>query len=473
LKTIEKIVVLKAVCILLLLAFLFSVRAQDASLTYDPPGNLAAVLTSGATAPSITAQPQAQLVGSNSQATFAVVANGPGISYQWFSNGVAITGATGDSLVLTNPPLTGSNVFSVILSNAFGVVTSTAAPLWLDSNGNGIPDWWEMQYFGNLNQTATGDYDGDGVDNLDEYLEGTNPANPASYNPRLHLSGFHGTAVASPAQPYYTMGQVVTLTAIPDPGQDFISWSGSLPGGKPVISLVMDSHKTMTANFGLPLSAAFDNSNLIWATGGNAPWFGQTEVSEDGFGAAQSGPLVCPWSAAAVWTEQQSWLETETNLNQTMQLSFWWSVSSQPTNGCTFSVDGTVYASISGTGAGWQYVQTDLPTGDHTLMWTYTQYNGDAPTNISYSDAAWVDEVMITPITPPASAPFLGIGLANTNTVVIFWSAPSTGFRLQQNSLLTGANWTSVTNAVNVVNGQNQVSVSPAKSSLFYRLIYP
>jgi hypothetical protein len=45
----------------------------------------------------------------------------------------------------------------------------------IDENTNGIPDWWEWAYFGNLNQTASGDYDNDGVNNGMEYTNGTDP----------------------------------------------------------------------------------------------------------------------------------------------------------------------------------------------------------------------------------------------------------------------------------------------------------
>lgn len=44
-----------------------------------------------------------------------------------------------------------------------------------DSDGDGLPDWWELQYFGNLNQTGSGDYDSDGVSNLMEFLQGRKP----------------------------------------------------------------------------------------------------------------------------------------------------------------------------------------------------------------------------------------------------------------------------------------------------------
>jgi hypothetical protein len=55
-----------------------------------------------------------------------------------------------------------------------------------DSVGDGISDWWRSQYFGgdgtatNAMSCATADPDGDGMDNLQEYLAGTDPTNPNS-----------------------------------------------------------------------------------------------------------------------------------------------------------------------------------------------------------------------------------------------------------------------------------------------------
>ncbi|MBW2246855.1 MAG: hypothetical protein JRF62_06580, partial [Deltaproteobacteria bacterium] len=45
-----------------------------------------------------------------------------------------------------------------------------------DSDNDGILDDWEMQYFGSLDRDGTGDFDGDGISDLDEYLNGTDPA---------------------------------------------------------------------------------------------------------------------------------------------------------------------------------------------------------------------------------------------------------------------------------------------------------
>jgi hypothetical protein len=50
----------------------------------------------------------------------------------------------------------------------------------LDSDGDHLPDDWEMQYFGNLSASRSADSDGDGYDNFSEYAFGTNPLDPKS-----------------------------------------------------------------------------------------------------------------------------------------------------------------------------------------------------------------------------------------------------------------------------------------------------
>lgn len=45
----------------------------------------------------------------------------------------------------------------------------------VDTDGDGLPDDWETFYFGNLDQGANDDPDSDGVNNLNEYRDGTDP----------------------------------------------------------------------------------------------------------------------------------------------------------------------------------------------------------------------------------------------------------------------------------------------------------
>ena len=50
----------------------------------------------------------------------------------------------------------------------------------LDSDGNGLADAWEQQFFGRIGVDPHADPDGDGLNNLREYRAGTNPNDPQS-----------------------------------------------------------------------------------------------------------------------------------------------------------------------------------------------------------------------------------------------------------------------------------------------------
>ena len=52
-----------------------------------------------------------------------------------------------------------------------------------------------------------------------------------------------------PDKPDYTSGEVVELTARPDAGWAFDTWSGDASGSTPVISVTMDGNRTVTANY--------------------------------------------------------------------------------------------------------------------------------------------------------------------------------------------------------------------------------
>jgi len=59
------------------------------------------------------------------------------------------------------------------------LVASTATAHYLpatrDTDGDGLPDWYEMEYFGDLTRAASNDSDGDGITLLAEYTNGTSP----------------------------------------------------------------------------------------------------------------------------------------------------------------------------------------------------------------------------------------------------------------------------------------------------------
>ncbi len=86
---------------------------------------------------------------------------------------------------LSNGHLTGSvysaNCGWISLNNAFAYVQTDSIAPGADSDGDGIPDAWEIQHAGNLTTLShNGDADGDGVSDYQEYLADTDPLSASS-----------------------------------------------------------------------------------------------------------------------------------------------------------------------------------------------------------------------------------------------------------------------------------------------------
>jgi uncharacterized repeat protein (TIGR01451 family) len=70
----------------------------------------------------------------------------------------------------------------------------------------------------------------------------------ATYTLTVIVAG-QGTVTVDPDEASYAYGTMVTLTAVADPGWTFAGWSGDLGGLTNPESLIMSSHKTITATF--------------------------------------------------------------------------------------------------------------------------------------------------------------------------------------------------------------------------------
>jgi hypothetical protein len=146
--------------------------------------------------------------GTSSYDRVTVVGTGTGTGRVTIAAGAVLnvtlwTPATNVSLDATIIDTTSSNGVNGLLTGSFGTLNWSNAGGWSglavtnigndlhvtgtftpggggDSNSNGIPDAWEQQVFGNLTNSATGDNDGDGLDNFGEWLAGTHPTNDRS-----------------------------------------------------------------------------------------------------------------------------------------------------------------------------------------------------------------------------------------------------------------------------------------------------
>jgi len=101
-----------------------SVTSSTATLT----------VTTTSTAPSITTQPTSQTVAAGLSATFSVVASGSNLTYQWYRDSAAISGAMSASYVLNTATSSDSGAsFYVVVSNTAGSATSNTVTLTVTS----------------------------------------------------------------------------------------------------------------------------------------------------------------------------------------------------------------------------------------------------------------------------------------------------------------------------------------------------
>jgi hypothetical protein len=142
--------------------------------------------------------------------TFRFVANGDP-NLRWAANSPATFGlpangtATfgGNFLVAVTQSLHGTVRFTFNESNRVFSVASTDP----DTDGDGLPDWWELQYFANATNAApAASPDGDVYTNLEEYRRAMNPA--AFDLPRANVAAM---AVPGTANNWNPAGNGMTL----------------------------------------------------------------------------------------------------------------------------------------------------------------------------------------------------------------------------------------------------------------------
>jgi hypothetical protein len=87
-------------------------------------------LQAGTNPPSITSQPAATSAYAGNAVTFLVEAQGgTPLSYQWYRNSTLVTGATNNTLLFTCASTDNNASYSVVITNHYGSITSSAAAL--------------------------------------------------------------------------------------------------------------------------------------------------------------------------------------------------------------------------------------------------------------------------------------------------------------------------------------------------------
>jgi uncharacterized repeat protein (TIGR02543 family) len=101
--------------------------------------------------------------------------------------------------------------------------------------------------------------DATGTDNPLTVIMTGNKIITANFSPlafTLNVTAVNGTVVKNPDNVTYNDGDNVELTATPDSGYEFTSWTGDATGTDNPLTVLMDDNKNITANFAL-IAAAF------------------------------------------------------------------------------------------------------------------------------------------------------------------------------------------------------------------------
>jgi hypothetical protein len=143
-----------------------------------------------------------------------------------------------------------------------------AASTPLDIDADGLLDSWELQYFGNLLQTAAGDPDGDGESNATEQANGSAPNNRASNAADIDADGLPDS---------WELGNFSTLAynAGSDPDGDRFGnlqeyqagtnpmLASSRPAGTAVKLVPLDDGNPSTSDFGYSGSSAINSVSFV------------------------------------------------------------------------------------------------------------------------------------------------------------------------------------------------------------------
>jgi hypothetical protein len=254
-------------------------------------------------------------------------------------------------------------------------------------------------------------------------------------------------------------GSTVMLSAIPFATSQFNNWSGDVSSSANPLVLVVQSVLNLTANFvAFPFTDGFESgglSHLPWTTAGDAPWFVQTNIVDQGLYAAQSG---------AITNSQTSSLILITNFTAGIG-SFDFKVSSEAGwDFLNFSVDDVLYKQWSGE-VGWANYTFALNAGAHTLEWSYVK----DPSLSSGLDAAFIDDVNLplgAPIIPP---PQLQLQHQNDGSLLMTLTGQGNGQYVIQTStnLVAWQNFSTNTASGGVI--QITIPANPTNPAQFYR----
>jgi hypothetical protein len=459
---------------------------------------------------SVLVQPTNTVVGQNGTATFsATVIGTPPLTLQWYNeNNQAIAGATNTTLVLSDVPASdnGSSYYLTAINEYNNGVPaqSQSATLAVISGLPQITLDVPSEAYALLGSTQTIAVTAVGTEPISCQWEfnGTNLANSALITGvqsnvltladvgANEAGAYQVIAANSLGSATSSVCQFVVAGALPIELYDGVGWTVN-PGGSYTINIVTNDMMTLTDTNGGDnwTTAYFDNPQYVGA-------FRASFTYEDQYGA--------PINGGAAFVLQNQGLAAVgggggglgySGITNSVAVALFPSSVDDTVTGYNVSTNGDLGSVVGNTATGNVKLGSGDPInvtlnyapGQMTLTFTDavagTSFSTNLPINIPNAvgrDTAYVGfcgadagihaSQNITNISF-VSIPIAAMQPAAAKTAVISWPGVITGYTLQRSSSLTSPDWVNLTNAVNVVNGQNQVVVPVGGANQFYRLV--
>lgn len=386
------------------------------------------VADSVAAAPSITTPPQSltAFVGDNVSFSPTVSGTQP-FFYAWQLDGTNIPNATNATLSLNSVTTSQAGSYTVIVTNQLGAVTSTPpavlrvkqVELYLGSqlltngtytfstpptltirsaftNGeefyttNGSPPSFSSTLYTGpftVSESATVQAIGYSSDfSESEEADEVNISLPPSYTLTATTAG-GGTINLSPTGGVYLASTVVTVTAVPNTGWQFLYWLGAATGSSSTTQVTMNSNETVTAVFATTLSTTVAGNGQVFLDppGGLYPYGATVRLT----GVPQAGSYFGAWGNAASGTVNPLNF-TVTNPTPTVSSIFGTTSAGQVALTVEISGHGQVNVSPQGNvfSSGQMVTLTAVPNaGQSFLSWGGNASGSQTPLNVTLNQS--------------------------------------------------------------------------------------
>jgi hypothetical protein len=275
--------------------------------------------------------------------------------WQWFKDGVLLTGETNQYLRMNPASAANDGVYQMVATNLYGAATSRLAQITISTDLPMVSGPWDE-----VAQRGSGD-------SVNFWVDATGPEN-LRYNWRKLGS----------SQPF---GQEWNRDLFLE---DLTATDSGL-----YRAIVTNMNGAVTSRVSVlavdpvtPLAVALDvpqrqvDFDHWWS-----PWWPDVQGAnaQDGLCAARS-PQIGRWESASF----------STTITGPTRVSFWWRISAADEAFLELDANGSIEASLSGQ-TGWQQQVLNLPAGEHILTWTFRKEDAEPVGD----DAAWVDRLVI------------------------------------------------------------------------------